>query len=76
MDSDPTLNQLGPVIGVTPEADKTGGIWRFDETKANALKTKTDEKASAENSITSKPSLNQGVPDKNAPAAEAIAGDL
>jgi oxysterol-binding protein-related protein 9/10/11 len=43
VDSDPTLNQLGPVIGVTPEADKTGGIWRFDETKANALLTKTDE---------------------------------
>jgi hypothetical protein len=76
VDSDPTLNQLGPVIGVTPEADKTGGIWRFDETKANALSMKTDEKASAENSITANPTLNQGVPDKNTSAAEAIAGDL
>lgn len=40
VDSDPTLNQLGPAIGVTPEADKTGGIWRFDNAKAEALEAK------------------------------------
>lgn len=41
VESDPVLNQLGPLIGLLPEADKTGGIWRFDETKANALLSKT-----------------------------------
>ncbi|XMA11337.1 hypothetical protein WAI453_004128 [Rhynchosporium graminicola] len=37
LESDPVLNKLGPNIGVLPELEKTGGIWRFDETKANAL---------------------------------------
>jgi hypothetical protein len=41
VESDPVLNQLGPAIGLLPEAEKTGGIWRFDETKANALVSKT-----------------------------------
>jgi hypothetical protein len=41
VDSDPTLDQLGPVIGMAPEADKTGGIWRFDEAKALLLRVKT-----------------------------------
>jgi len=41
VESDPTLDQLGPAIGVTPEADKTGGIWRYDETKALLLPTKS-----------------------------------
>jgi len=39
--SDPILDRLGPVIGLLPEAEKTGGIWRFDEKKANALSTQT-----------------------------------
>lgn len=39
VESDPVLNQLGPVIGLLPDADKTGGIWRFDEAKANKLQT-------------------------------------
>lgn len=34
VEKDETLEKLGPAIGVTPEADKTGGIWRFDEEKA------------------------------------------
>lgn len=40
VENDPTLNTLGPAIGVISEADKTGGIWRFDETKAKALLAK------------------------------------
>jgi oxysterol-binding protein-related protein 9/10/11 len=34
VESDPLLETLGPVIGLSPDADKTGGIWRFDEKKA------------------------------------------
>ncbi|PMD14535.1 Oxysterol-binding protein [Hyaloscypha hepaticicola] len=44
VENDAVLETLGPVIGLLPEADKTGGIWRFDETKANALQSKTTEK--------------------------------
>jgi hypothetical protein len=40
-EDDPVLETLGPVIGLLPEADKTGGIWRFDETKANAVLSTT-----------------------------------
>lgn len=40
VESDEALETLGPAIGVTPEADKTGGIWRFDEKKAEAVKAK------------------------------------
>jgi hypothetical protein len=45
VENDDVLETLGPVIGLLPEADKTGGIWRFDETKANALLLKTTEKS-------------------------------
>lgn len=41
VEDDPVLETLGPVIGLLPEADKTGGIWRFDETKANAVLSTT-----------------------------------
>lgn len=41
VESDQILNQLGPVIGVNPEADKTGGIWRYDEAKATLLPVKS-----------------------------------
>jgi hypothetical protein len=44
VENDAVLETLGPVIGLLPEADKTGGIWRFDETKANALLSKTPQK--------------------------------
>ncbi len=37
--NDAVLNELGPRIGVTPEEDKTGGIWRYDEAKASISKT-------------------------------------
>jgi hypothetical protein len=40
MENDSILETLGPTIGVTPEADKTGGIWRYDEGKAQALAVK------------------------------------
>lgn len=43
VESDSVLNELGPHIGVTPEADKTGGIWRYDEAKASALPPKMTE---------------------------------
>lgn len=36
-ETDPILQSLGPKIGLLPEVEKTGGIWRFDEAKANAL---------------------------------------
>jgi hypothetical protein len=42
VESDPVLNQLGPAIGLIPEADKTGGIWRFDQQKAAALTQKLE----------------------------------
>jgi hypothetical protein len=42
VESDELLDQLGPVIGLLPEEDKTGGIWRFDEKKAAALKQGTN----------------------------------
>lgn len=37
----PILTKLGPNIGLLPEAEKTGGIWRFDEKKAAALAAKS-----------------------------------
>lgn len=33
VDSCPILDRLGHRIGMSAEADKTGGIWRFDEAK-------------------------------------------
>jgi oxysterol-binding protein-related protein 9/10/11 len=45
VESDPILDKLGPVIGLSPEADKTGGIWRFDEKKAEAVREKASEGA-------------------------------
>ena len=45
VENDTILESLGPAIGLLPEADKTGGIWRFDETKASAVPSKkTSEK--------------------------------
>jgi len=41
VDSDPILNKLGPVINLNPEADKTGGVWRYDEAKAAAVRLRT-----------------------------------
>lgn len=41
VEDDTVLSQLGPVIGLLPEAEKTGGIWRFDEKKASALPAKS-----------------------------------
>jgi hypothetical protein len=41
VESDPVLNDLGPAIGVTPEADKTGGIWRYDDAKASLVPVKS-----------------------------------
>lgn len=40
MEKDRVLAELGPLIGLTPEAEKTGGIWRFDEKKAEAWRGK------------------------------------
>lgn len=34
MESCPILQKLGPSIQLLADEDKTGGIWRFDETKA------------------------------------------
>jgi len=36
-DTDPILETLGPAIGLSADADKTGGIWRYDAAKAEAL---------------------------------------
>ena len=38
VESDPLLDRLGPIIGLSPDADKTGGIWRFDDKKAEAAR--------------------------------------
>lgn len=40
VESDPLLDKLGPSIGLSIDADKTGGIWRFDAKKAAALRDK------------------------------------
>ena len=40
VESDAVLDDLGPAIGVLPEAEKTGGIWRFDAAKASTLPVK------------------------------------
>lgn len=36
-ESDVILEKLGPHIGLLPEADKTGGIWRYDQAKAEKV---------------------------------------
>jgi hypothetical protein len=41
VENDPVLTQLAPAIGLLPDDDKTGGVWRFDEKKAAGLATKT-----------------------------------
>jgi len=41
VENDPILTKLGPAIGVTPEAEKTGGVWRFDQAKADLLPVKS-----------------------------------
>jgi hypothetical protein len=47
VDTCPILEKLGPHIGLAPEADKTGGIWRYDEAKAKLLPSKTATAAAA-----------------------------
>ncbi len=44
VESDPILTSLAPAISMSVDADKTGGIWRFDLKKAEALKNTTDKK--------------------------------
>lgn len=39
VESDPALNELGPLVQLKPEPDKTGGIWKFDKEKAKNVKT-------------------------------------
>jgi len=39
VDNDPILTQLGPIIGMGLDEDKTGGVWRYDENKAKARST-------------------------------------
>lgn len=41
VENDPVLTQLAPTIDLLPEEDKTGGVWRFDEKKAEGQATKT-----------------------------------
>ena len=36
VENDPVLANLGAIVGTNGDADKTGGVWRFDETKAAA----------------------------------------
>ncbi|KAI9738912.1 MAG: Oxysterol binding protein [Claussenomyces sp. TS43310] len=37
-EKDSILEELGPRIGLSADVDKTGGIWRFDQKKADASK--------------------------------------
>ncbi|KUJ07982.1 Oxysterol-binding protein [Mollisia scopiformis] len=41
VENDSILAKLAPAIGLAPEEDKTGGVWRFDEKKAAGQATKT-----------------------------------
>ncbi|KAH8662846.1 hypothetical protein BGZ60DRAFT_412112 [Tricladium varicosporioides] len=34
VETDKVLDELAPIIGLLPEPDKTGGIWRYDAEKA------------------------------------------
>jgi hypothetical protein len=54
VETDHVLNELGPAIGLLPEIEKTGGIWRFDEAKANAVATRT---TTAFDAVSSEPKL-------------------
>jgi hypothetical protein len=40
--SNAIIDTLGPIIGLSVDTDKTGGIWRFDEEKAEAWRMKTN----------------------------------
>lgn len=46
-ESDPVLDALAPAIALSSEADKTGGIWRFDEKKAAAIRSAPPSAAAA-----------------------------
>lgn len=37
VENDPVLAKLGSIVGTNGDADKTGGVWRFDEAKAAAV---------------------------------------
>ncbi|CZR62004.1 probable KES1-involved in ergosterol biosynthesis [Phialocephala subalpina] len=41
VENDVVLEKLAPAIGLLPEEDKTGGVWRFDERKAAGQATTT-----------------------------------
>jgi hypothetical protein len=41
VESDTILDTLGSTISLSVDADKTGGIWKLDEKKAEAWRTKT-----------------------------------
>jgi hypothetical protein len=40
VEDDEVLEKLAPAIGLLPEPEKTGGVWRFDPVKAKALSAK------------------------------------
>jgi len=39
VENDEVLKKLAPVINLSPEPEKTGGIWRFDHKKFDAIRT-------------------------------------
>jgi oxysterol-binding protein-related protein 9/10/11 len=43
VEGDEVLEKLGPVVGCAAEAEKTGGVWRFDEGKARSTGEKKEE---------------------------------
>ena len=47
VENDPILAKLGPIVGTNGDADKTGGVWRFDEAKAAALPARGTDGVSA-----------------------------
>lgn len=40
VENDSVLDSLGPVVGLSIDADKTSGIWRYDKKKAEAWHAK------------------------------------
>lgn len=38
VERDPVMEQLGEAISLTSEPEKTGGIWKFDKSKADAVR--------------------------------------
>lgn len=57
VETDAVLDELAPAVGLLPEPDKTGGVWRFDKEKALRAKA-----ASSTTTISEKASVSEQAP--------------